>query len=214
MNFLEYLESNRDPLLALMVEHVQIVLLSVGIALVVGSVLGVLAHRSATLRPLVLTFASTMLTIPSLALFALAIPLFGLGAKPSVFALVLYGLLPIVRNTVSGLESVDPAIVRAARGMGMSRGRRFLSIELPLAWPVLLAGVRVSTQVVVGIAAIAAFVNGPGLGNEIFRGLRSLGSPFALNFVLGGTLGIVVLALLFDAAFVLVQRLTTSRGVR
>jgi osmoprotectant transport system permease protein len=214
VNFLEYLDSNREPLLALTFEHVQLVLLSVAIALVVGSLLGVLAHRSRTLRPLVLTFASTMLTIPSLALFALTIPLFGLGTAPSVFALVLYGLLPIVRNTVSGLESVDPAVVRAARGMGMSAGRRFVRVELPLAWPVLLAGVRVSTQVIIGIAAIAAFVNGPGLGNEIFRGLRSLGSPFALNFVLGGTLGIVVLALLFDAAFVLVQRLTTSRGVR
>jgi osmoprotectant transport system permease protein len=214
VNFLEYLDSNREPLLALTLEHVQLVLLSVAIALVVGSSLGVLAHRSRMLRPLVLTFASTMLTIPSLALFALTIPLFGLGTTPSVFALVLYGLLPIVRNTVSGLESVDPAVVRAARGMGMSAGRRFVRVELPLAWPVLLAGVRVSTQVIIGIAAIAAFVNGPGLGNEIFRGLRSLGSPFALNFVLGGTLGIVALALLFDAAFVLVQRLTTSRGVR
>jgi osmoprotectant transport system permease protein len=190
------------------------VLTSVGIALVLGTLLGILAYRVAFLRPLVLTFSSTMLTIPSLALFALAIPLFGLGTKPSVFALVLYGLLPIVRNTLSGLEGVDPAIVRAARGMGMSAARRFVRVELPLAWPVLLTGLRVSTQVIVGIAAIAALVNGPGLGNEIFRGLRSLGSPFALNFVLGGVLGIVVVALLLDAAFILVQRLTTSRGIR
>lgn len=214
MTFSDYLVANREPLLRLTVEHVQVVLTSVGIALVLGTLLGIVAYRVATLRPLVLTFSSTMLTIPSLALFALAIPLFGLGTKPSVFALVLYGLLPIVRNTVSGLEGVDPAIVRAARGMGMSAGRRFVRVELPLAWPVLLTGVRVSTQVIVGIAAIAALVNGPGLGNEIFRGLRSLGSPFALNFVLGGVLGIVVVALLLDAAFILVQRLTTSRGIR
>jgi osmoprotectant transport system permease protein len=190
------------------------VLVSVGISLLVGTTLGILAHDSATLRPLILTVSATLLTIPSLALFALAIPLFGLGTAPAVFALVLYGLLPIVRNTVSGFESVDPAIVRQARGMGMSRPRRFLRVELPLAWPVLLAGVRVATQVIVGIAAIVALVNSPGLGNEIFRGLRSLGSPFALNFVLGGTLGIVVVALLLDVAFILVQRLTTSRGVR
>ena len=214
MNFLEYLENNREALLELALEHVELVLISVGISLVIGTALGIAAHRFSATRPLILTFSSTMLTIPSLALFALAIPLFGLGTKPAVFALVLYGLLPIVRNTVAGLEGVDPAVVRAARGMGMSAGRRFLRIELPLAWPVLLAGVRVSTQVIVGIAAIAALVNGPGLGNEIFRGLRSLGSPFALNFVLGGALGIAVVALLFDAAFILVQRFTTSKGVR
>lgn len=214
MNFIDYLASNRDPLLIMAVEHVQIVLISVGIALVLGTALGVLAFRIGRARPLILTVTSTLLTIPSLALFALAIPLLGLGTRPAVFALVLYGLLPIVRNTVSGLEGVDPAVIRAARGMGMGAGRRFVRVELPLAWPVLLVGVRVSTQVIVGIAAIAAFVNGPGLGNEIFRGLRSLGSPFALNFVLGGTLGIVVVALLLDAAFIVVQRLTTSRGVR
>ena len=127
---------------------------------------------------------------------------------------LLYALLPIVRNTVAGLDSVDAGVSRAARGMGMGPWRRFVRIELPLAWPVVLTGVRVSTQVVVGIAAIAAFVNGPGLGNEIFRGLRSLGSPFALNFVLGGTLGIVIVALLFDAAFLLLRRLTMSRGIR
>ncbi|MBT8225200.1 MAG: ABC transporter permease [Dactylosporangium sp.] len=172
------------------------------------------AHRSALLRPAILTVSSTLLTIPSLALFALAIPLFGLGTPPTVVALVLYALLPIVRNTVAGLGSVDRAMLRSARGMGMGPWRRFIRIELPLAWPVALTGVRVSTQIVVGIAAIAALVNGPGLGNEIFRGLRSLGSPFALNFVLGGTLGIVVVALLFDATFVLLRRITTPRGIR
>jgi len=214
VTFFEYLESNREPLLELALAHVQLVLTSIGIALVIGFTLGAAAHRIPRFRPLALTFASTVLTIPSLALFALFIPLLGLGSRPAIAALALYGLLPIVRNTISGLEGVDPAIVRAARGMGMSAGRRFLRVELPLAWPVLLAGLRVSTQVVIGIAAIAAFVNGPGLGNEIFRGLRSLGSPFALNFVLGGTVGIVVIALLFDAAYLLLQRLTTSKGVR
>ena len=214
MNFLEYLESNREPLLEQALAHVGLVAVSISIALALGLVLGVVAYSVPRARALILTVSATLLTIPSLALFALAIPLFGLGTAPSVFALVLYGLLPIVRNTVTGLESVDPAIIRAARGMGMGRAKRFLRVELPLAWPVLLAGLRVSTQIVIGIAAIAALVNGPGLGNEIFRGLRSLGSPFALNLVLGGTLGIVVLALLFDLSFLLVKRLTTSRGVR
>lgn len=214
MDFFEYLRNNAEPLLEQAIGHVRVVALSVGIALVVGCVLGTLAHRSLVFRPMILTVSATLLTIPSLALFALAIPLFGLGEPPTIFALVLYALLPIVRNTVAGLGSVDQSVLRAAQGMGMGSWRRFFRIELPLAWPVLLTGVRVSTQIVVGIAAIAALVNGPGLGNEIFRGLRSLGSPFALNFVLGGTLGIVVVALLFDAMYILLHRATTSRGIR
>ncbi|GGK74418.1 ABC transporter permease [Mangrovihabitans endophyticus] len=214
MDFYEYLKYNAEPLFDEAVGHVRLVAISIGIALVVGCALGVLAHRSARTRPVILAVSSTLLTIPSLALFALAIPLLGLGTPPAVVALVLYALLPIVRNTVVGLASVDQNVLRAARGMGIGSWRRFARIELPLAWPVVLAGVRVSTQIVVGIAAIGALVNGPGLGNEIFRGLRSLGSPFALNFVLGGTLGIVVVALLFDAMFILLRRFTTARGIR
>jgi osmoprotectant transport system permease protein len=214
MDFYEYLVDNAEPLFEEALDHVMVVGMSIGIALVLGCALGVLAHRSARLRPMILAVSSTLLTIPSLALFALFIPLLGLGTPPAVVALVLYALLPIVRNTVVGLGSVDQGVLRAARGMGMGSWGRFLRIELPLAWPVVLTGVRVSTQVIVGIAAIAALVNGPGLGNEIFRGLRSLGSPFALNLVLGGTLGIVVVALVFDAFFILLRRLTTARGIR
>jgi osmoprotectant transport system permease protein len=131
-----------------------------------------------------------------------------------VIALTLYGLLPVVRNAVVGLRGVDPALVDAAKGIGMSRLARLLRVELPLAWPAILTGIRVSTQMLMGIAAVAAYASGPGLGNEIFRGIACLGSANALNQVLAGTLGIVVLALLFDAGYVLVGRLTISRGIR
>jgi osmoprotectant transport system permease protein len=155
-----------------------------------------------------------ILTVPSLALIGLLIPVLGLGVPPTVTALVLYGLLPIVRNSVVGLRVVDPALVEAARGIGMSRLARLLRVELPLAWPPILTGIRVSTQMLMGIAAIAAYASGPGLGNEIFRGIASLGSANALDEVLAGTLGIVVLALLFDAAYALIGRLTIPRGIR
>jgi osmoprotectant transport system permease protein len=131
-----------------------------------------------------------------------------------VTALVLYGLLPIVRNAIVGLRGVDATLVEAARGIGMSRTARLLRVELPLAWPPILTGIRVATQMLMGIAAVAAYASGPGLGNEIFRGIASLGSANALNEVLAGTLGIVVLALLFDAAYVLIGRLTIPRGIR
>lgn len=155
-----------------------------------------------------------ILTIPSLAMIGLLIPIVGLGVPPTVITLTLYGLLPIVRNSIVGLRGVDPSLVEAARGIGMSRLTQLLKVELPLAWPPILTGIRVATQMLMGIAAIAAYASGPGLGNVIFRGLASLGSANALNQVLAGTVGIIILALLFDAAYVLIGRLTIPRGIR
>ena len=155
-----------------------------------------------------------MLTVPSFALFGLLIPVLGLGVAPSVVTLVLYALLPIVRNTIVGLSSVDQPVLDAARGIGMNRLRVLTRVELALAWPGILAGMRVSTQMLMGIAAIAAYAKGPGLGNLIFSGLSGLGSANALNMALAGTLGVIVLALLLDGVFVLLGRLTTSRGIR
>lgn len=214
MSFTDYLSNNYENLIELSVEHVQLVMVSMLIATVAGVPLGIIAHRSALLRPAILSVSAFFLTIPSLALFAIFIPIFGLGSPPAVAALTLYALLPIVANTVAGLASVNPAVVKASRGMGLGPGRRLWQVELPLAWPVIVTGLRVSTQVVIGIAAIAVFVGGPGLGNEIFRGIRSLGNPSAENLVYGGTLGIVVIALIFDVFFVAVRRFTTPRGIR
>jgi osmoprotectant transport system permease protein len=120
----------------------------------------------------------------------------------------------VLFRSVVGLRSVDPAISESAQGMGLNGRQRLWRIELPLAWPVILTGVRVSTVMLIAIAAVAAIVNGPGLGEDIFDGLGRIGTPNALNLVLGGTLGIVVLSLLFDAFFVVVGRLTTSGGIR
>ncbi len=214
MSFTEYLKRNYEGLIELSIEHLQLVLIAMLIATALGVPLGIIAHRSATLKPIILSTTSFFLTIPSLALFALFIPFFGLGSPPAVVALTLYALLPIVGNTVAGLSGVSPALVKASRGMGLSAWRRLLQVELPLAWPVMVTGIRVSTQVTVGIAAIAVFVGGPGLGNEIFRGIRSLGNPGAENLVYGGTIAIVVIALAFDGFFVLIRRFTTSKGIR
>ena len=214
MTFFDYLTNSYDNLFELSLEHIRLVLISMGIAIVAGVPLGVTAHRLKFTRAPILSITSFFLTLPSLALFAIFIPIFGLGAPPAIAGLTLYALLPITANTLAGLTSVDPSIVKASRGMGMGSYSRLMRVEMPLAWPVIIAGIRVSTQVVVGIAAIAALVGGPGLGQEIFRGIRSVPNANAPNLVYGGTLAVVVLALLFDAAFVLIRRLTTSRGIR
>nr|WP_203675228.1 MULTISPECIES: ABC transporter permease [unclassified Streptomyces] len=195
-------------------QHASAVFQCMVLATVIGVVLGVLTYRSEWAGNLAVTATSTILTIPSLALIGLLIPVLGLGVPPTVTALTLYGLLPIVRNAIVGLRGVDPTLVDAAKGIGMSRFARLAKVELPLAWPPILTGIRVSTQMLMGIAAIAAYASGPGLGNEIFRGIASLGSANALNQVLAGTLGIVVLALLFDAAYIVVGRMTIPRGIR
>ncbi|UZJ24315.1 ABC transporter permease [Rhodococcus antarcticus] len=214
MNFFDYLSNNYENLFTLSLEHIKLVVVSMLIATAVGVPLGVLAHRSTALRPPIVSTVSVFLTIPSLALLAVFVPIFGLGSPPAIAGLTLYALLPVVSNTIAGLGSVDPSIVKASRGMGVGSLRRLVQVELPLAWPVIITGIRVATQIVIGIAAIAVLVGGPGLGNEIFRGIRSLGATGADNLVIGGTLAVVVLALLFDAVFVIVTRLTTSRGLR
>lgn len=214
MSFWEYVTSRWDLLLFETYQHASMVFQCVVLATVIGLAVAVATYRTPWLANLATGTASVVFTIPSFAMFGLMIPLFGLGVVPSVVALTLYALLPIIRNCVVGLSGVDPAMVDAARGMGMSRTMVLARVELPLAWPVILTGVRVSTMLTMGVAAIAAYVSGPGLGDEIFSGLARLGGANALNAALAGTLGIIILALLFDAAYVLIGRLTTSRGLR
>jgi osmoprotectant transport system permease protein len=214
VNFWQYLSSRHQQLLTDAYQHASVVFQCMVVATLIGVVIGVVTYHSGWAGGVATTTTSTILTIPSLAMIGLLIPIVGLGVPPTVIALTLYGLLPIVRNSIVGLRGVDPALVDAAKGIGMSGPARLLKVELPLAWPPILTGIRVSTQMLMGIAAIAAYASGPGLGNEIFRGLASLGSKNALNQVLAGTIGIIILALLFDAAYVLIGRMTIPRGIR
>lgn len=214
MSFWEYVGTRHAQLLTDTYQHASAVFQCMVLATLLGVFIGVMTYRSEWAGNLATTSTATILTIPSLALIGLLIPIVGLGVPPTVIALTLYGLLPVVRNCIVGLRGVDPSLVDAARGIGMSRTAQLFRVELPLAWPPILTGIRVATQMLMGIAAIAAFASGPGLGNEIFRGIASLGSANSLNQVLSGTLGIAILALLFDAAYVLIGRLTISRGIR
>lgn len=215
MGFSEYLASRWDDLLELSIEHAQVVLVSLFIATLIGVSLGVLTYRRPAAAQVVLAIFSTILTIPSFALFGivLSLPFMGLGYTPTVVALSAYAVLSILRNTITGLQSVDPAVTESARGMGLSEWQVLFKIEMPLAWPVIIAGIRVSALLILGIAAIAAYVNGPGLGGDIFSGLSRIGGANSLNLVLGGVLGIVILALVFEVLFAVLGRLTTSRGL-
>ena len=196
------------------IAHLDLVAGTMAIAVVIGVGVGMLTYRSKAASGAATTVASTLLTIPSLALLGILIGLVGLGLTNVLIALVLYSLLPIVRNTIVGLSGVDAAMVESAQGMGMTNSRLMWRVRLPLAWPLILTGVRVSTQMIIGIAAIGAYVGGPGLGNEIFSGLARFGAVNSLNQVLIGTVCIIVLALLVDLLFVAIARFTTPRGIR
>jgi osmoprotectant transport system permease protein len=212
--FKTFIERRSDDLAQMLIDHILVVALSVGIASVLSIGIALLVWNRPLGRTLAVTSTAVILTVPSLALLAILSPLFGLGWGPTVTALVLYSMLPIVRNTVAGLREVPSHVLESARGMGMSPTSVLLRVQLPLAWPIVLTGVRVATQLAIGIAAIGAYVAGPGLGQYIFQGLSSLGSLNALNYALSGTLGVVVLALVVDGLFVLIARFTTPRGLR
>jgi len=172
------------------------------VAVVIGLPLGVLVSRRPAWRRPVLGLANVFQTIPSLALFGLLIPFFGIGAWTAVTALVVYALLPIVRNTYAGITGVDPAVREAGRGMGMTNGELLRYVELPLAAGVILAGVRVATVVSVGIATIAAAIGAGGLGVYIFRGVAMVDD----TLILAGAVPAALLALLLDGVLGLAER--------
>jgi osmoprotectant transport system permease protein len=213
MSFLDYVSENSTQITFLFLQHVQVVLISVGFATVISILLAMATERLPRTRKVALSVTGTILTIPSFALFGLMIPLFGLGVAPTVLALTIYAVFPILRNAVTGLETVDASVVDAARGMGMGSRQRLWRIRLPLAWPVILNGIRVATIMVVAIAAIGAAVRGPGLGELIFRGLSRIGGANALNEALAGVVAIVVVAAVLDVLFLIVGRVTTPRGL-
>ncbi len=215
MSFASFLERQGERVLRLGFEHLLLVVVALAIGTVIAVLLGVVVARRPRARALVLGSAGLILTVPSFALFTLLFGFIGkLGTAVVLPGLILYSLLPIVRNTVTGLLQVDPAVIESAKGVGMGPVRRLLRIELPLAWPVIITGMRVAAVLIVGIAAIAAVVNGPGLGKDIFRALARVGTPTAIPQALSAVLGIIIIAILIDFFFLIVARLTTSRGIR
>jgi osmoprotectant transport system permease protein len=209
-----YLQRRWDVVLGLTLEHLLAVGIAVGLATVIGILLAILTYRNDRAVAVLLVVVNTLFTVPALAYFGALILIVGLGWTAAITVLAIYALLPIVRNTVTGLREVDPAIVRAATGMGMSNSQRLLRVELPLAYPVILSGLRVATVLIVGIAAIGSYVAGPGLGELIFSGLSSIGSVRALPEIIIGTVAIVLVALVLDAMLALLGRLSTPRGLK
>lgn len=200
----------RREILALTGEHLVLVAVATALAVAIGVPVGVALTRRPRLARPVLGFANAVQAIPSLALFGFLIPIpwiGGIGARTAIAALVVYSLLPILRNTHAGILSVDPAVTEAATGIGMTPGERLRLVELPLAFPVVLAGVRIAVVVGVGLATIAAAVGAGGLGVLIYRGVATVDH----RLILAGAIPAAALALLLDFGLGAVEKRVSPR---
>lgn len=190
--------------------HIQLVFFSMIIATILAVALGILVTRVPSLKTLILGGTGVLQTVPSLALLGFMIPIFGIGVKTAIAALFLYSLLPIMRNTYTGIKDVDPATIEAARGMGMKSMQILFKVELPLAIPVIMAGIRTSAVINVGNATLAAFIGAGGLGDFIFLGItRGID-----GLILLGAIPATLLAILIETFFSGVERWTTPKGLR
>jgi osmoprotectant transport system permease protein len=205
MNLLQFFASHRAEIFQATLAHLFLVSVSMAIAISIGVPLGMIVVKRKQLRAIALGIASVLQTIPSLALFGFLIPLpilGGIGTRTAVIALVLYALLPILRNTVVGLTNLDPAVLEAAEAMGMTEMQILMKVRFPLGLSVVLAGVRTATVITIGVATIAAAIGAGGLGTFIFRGVAMVSDAV----ILAGAIPAALLALAADAALGLLER--------
>lgn len=208
--FLEFLSYRSGDILRLTTQHLQITAMSISFAVVIGVPIGIMITRKRNIAEFILGFANVFQTLPSLALFGLIIPILGIGYKPSVFVLFLYALLPIIKNTYLGISGVDPAVIDAGKGMGMTDSQILRMVEIPLSLPVIMGGIRISTVINIGTATLAALIGAGGLGDMIFKGISLNNS----NMILAGAIPTALLALLVDALLGKVEKKLVPKGQR
>jgi len=200
----QFMVSQHEKLFVQIGQHLGLTFLSLLLAIIVGIPLGVLISRRRKLSPSILGTAGILQTVPSIALLGFMIPLFGIGATPAIIALLIYALLPIIRNTYTGITGVDPVVIEAATALGMNKTQRLFKVEFPLAMPVIIAGIRTAAVINVGVATLASFVAAGGLGEFIFGGI-SLNNT---NMILAGAIPAALLAVLLDLIIGYLQKST------
>ncbi|AZA84370.1 ABC transporter permease [Chryseobacterium lactis] len=201
-SFWQFIIEQHEKLLGQVVQHLGLTFLSLFLAIIVGLPLGILIARKRKLSGSVLGMAGILQTIPSIALLGFMIPVFGIGAAPAIVALLIYALLPIIRNTYTGITEVDPMVIEAAQAMGMNSKQLLFKVELPLAMPVIIAGIRTAAVINVGVATLASFVAAGGLGEFIFGGI-SLNNT---NMILAGAIPAALLAIFLDQIIAVIQK--------
>ncbi|MEW9670157.1 ABC transporter permease [Ammoniphilus sp. 3BR4] len=210
MDFISVIQQRQDEIIQATVQHVQLSLVALLIAILISVPLGILLTRYQKLATPVIGFASLCQTIPSLALLGFMIPIMGIGWTPAIVALTIYGLLPILRNTYTGIMNVEKSMKEAGVGMGMTSAQVLLKVELPLALNVIMAGIRTATVMIIGVATLASLIGAGGLGDLIFRGIAMV-SP---ELILAGAVPAALLALIFDFLLERSERAVTPRGLK
>jgi len=210
LDFIDYIRDNQDVFLRLLSEHVQLTLLSVLIGIAIALPLAIVASRVEVLARPLTWLAAVGQTIPSLAVLALTLPFLGIGFEPALFALTIRAVLPIFLNAYVGIRSADSAIIDAARGMGTSDAQLLLMVELPLATPVIFAGVQTATVQNIGLATLAAYIGGGGLGDWILQGLAMVDYPV----LLAGAVPVAVLAISAEVLLGGLRRIVVPSGLQ
>ncbi|MHC6179954.1 ABC transporter permease/substrate-binding protein [Clostridium sp. JNZ X4-2] len=207
IEFCNFLASRSGQILQLFLQHIELTLLSVVIAILIGVPLGILIEKKKKLSSAVIGIANVVQAIPSLALLGFLIPILGIGSKPAIVMVILYSLLPIIKNTYTGLIGIDSNIIESAHGMGMTESQILKIVKLPLALPVIMAGIRISAVTAVGLMTIAAFIGAGGLGYMVFTGVQSVNN----NMILAGAIPACILALAIDFLIGKIEKSATKR---
>lgn len=210
MSILSYFINNLRLIFKLTLEHIEVAMMAVIISTIIGVAIGIVITRIKKLVTPVIGIAGVIYTIPSLALFGMLIPFIGIGVKPAVIALILYGQLVLIRNTYVGITQIDRAVIEAGKGMGMSSWQFLRMVELPVALPVIMAGIRTAAVMNIGTATIAAYIGAGGLGWLIFRGIASVYT----EQIIAGAVPVILLAIGTDYFFILLERFLTPPGLR
>lgn len=210
MTFFEFVQTSYPDILKSIVEHIQLVTISVLVGIAISIPLGIVLTRNKRAASIVLALAGVVQTIPGLVMLGFALILIGIGLLPALVVLSLYSILPILRNTYTGITEVEPSLIEAARGIGMSRAQILFGVQLPLALPTIVSGIRISAVYIVSWATLAGLIGAGGLGDLIWTGLAS----YNTNYILSGAIPSAVLAFLISGLVGLVQNLITPRGLR
>jgi osmoprotectant transport system permease protein len=208
-SFFNFVLQQKGKIIDLLVQHVSLTATAIIIAILVGVPLGILISRTPKLRKLILGFVNLVQAVPSMALLGLLVPILGIGSKPAIFTVVIYSLLPIVKNTYIGITSIDPVVLESAKGMGLTRNQTLFKIQFPLALPIIMGGVRISAVTAVGLMTLAAFIGAGGLGYLVFSGVQTVNN----NMILAGAIPSCILALLVDYIFSQIEIAVTPRGL-
>lgn len=210
MNFLRYIVNNYHVVIKYTFQHLQITGIAIFFAITIGVPLGIAITRYKRLADPILTIAGILQTIPSIAFFGILIPFLGIGRNTAVLVLFLYALLPIVKNTYTGIKEVSPYLIDAGRGMGMTGSQILRMVEIPQSLSVIMAGVRIATVINIGTTTIAAYIGAGGLGQLIFTGIQM----YRHEMILAGAVPAAILAVIADQLLGYVEILLTPRGVR